>query len=1016
MWLSDLAIKRPVFITMILLALMVIGMTAYSRMGVDLLPDISFPYVTVQTIYPGAGPEEVESQVSKPMEEAVGSLSGVKSVRSTSSEGVSVVLIEFQLEHPAARAVADVQERVLAIKSGLPRDVREPVILRYDPATLPVLTVAVADKAGALTPDRLRKEVEDKIKPRIERLGGVAAVEISGGLEREIHVELSAERLTALKVSPQQVVAAINAENINVPAGRVEEGDRDITLRTPGNFQRVEDIGQVVVMRAGGVPIRVKDVATVTDGFKDVDSHTRLNNRDSVGISVRKQSGVNTVEVANGVHKELDTLLRDYPNLEIIVAFDQSDFIKDSIKDTQVDLVIGAVLAAIVVFFFFRSVGNTLVTVAGLPVILIGTFWAMSLFGFTINMMTLMALALCIGLLIDDAIVVRENIFRHMEAGETPRVAASRGTGEVALAVVSMTMCVVSVFLPVAFATGIIGRFMRDFGITVAAAVLISLFEAFTLAPMLTAYFLRGAGKRQIDANHQGKAGAGREKPGTSRGLYERFLSWGLSHRRLVIFLALGVFVSSLATVPFVGQTFFEEFAQPEFQMSLELPVGTSLDTTSRIVRKVEEGLLQQPEVKHVFTVSGGSSGSEYATFFVQLDDKTSVEKVQKYLREQSISLGKVAFSGGGFGGEGSSASVFGRPIQVELSTRGSFEELDAVSQKIQAAISDVRGLADIDRSLKPGKPELRVEIDRERAADLRLSVATVGSTLRTLVTGERASQLRVRDEETDILVRLRKEDRQNLQDVLSLAVLNQKDVLVPLNAVAKLTPASGPAQIDRRDRQRIISIGANFKDRPQGDIVRDIQSRLNDLNLPQEVSYKFAGETEMMTESFNVLYFSIALSVIFIYMVLASLYGSFLQPLIIMLALPLSIIGAFLALLITRKSLDMTAMIGMILLMGIVAKNSIIMVDFINMKRKEGMELREAILTAAPIRLRPILMTTLSLIFGMLAIAIGLGAGGEFRATMAIAVIGGLVTSTFLSLIVVPVAYSLVEGRKKRR
>ncbi|MBI4332320.1 MAG: efflux RND transporter permease subunit, partial [Chloroflexi bacterium] len=497
MWLSDLSIKRPVFITMIFSALMVIGLIAYSRMGVDLWPDVSFPFVAVQTAYPGAGPGEVESQVSKPVEEAVGSLSGVKTVRSSSSEGLSLVMIEFQLEHPAQQAVADVQERVGAIRAGLPKDVLEPVVLRFDPNSLPIMTLAVADRSGSLTPDRLRRLVSDKIKPRLERLQGVAGTEISGGLEREIQVELSAERLKAQELSPQMVVAAIANQNLNIPAGHIDEGDRELAIRTPGDFRRVEDIGQAVIAYPSGVPLRVRDVAEVKDGFKEVRTYARLDGKGSIGVSVRKQSDTNTVDVANQVHAEVARLLKDYPNLDIIVASDFSEFIEASIADTRLDLIIGAILAALVVFVFFRSVSNTLVTVAGLPVILIGTFWLMSFLGFTVNMMTLLSLSLCIGLLIDDAIVVRENIFRHMEEGEDPKRASIRGTGEVALVVVSMTLCVVAVFLPIAFTRGIVGRFLKEFGLTVTAAVLISLFEAFTLAPMMTARFLRKSAPRR---------------------------------------------------------------------------------------------------------------------------------------------------------------------------------------------------------------------------------------------------------------------------------------------------------------------------------------------------------------------------------------------------------------------------------------------------------------------------------------------------------------------------------------
>ncbi|MBI4331392.1 MAG: efflux RND transporter permease subunit [Chloroflexi bacterium] len=496
-------------------------------------------------------------------------------------------------------------------------------------------------------------------------------------------------------------------------------------------------------------------------------------------------------------------------------------------------------------------------------------------------------------------------------------------------------------------------------------------------------------------------------------GFYSGFLSWGLSHRFIIIGAAVLVFFASLAAVPFVGQTFFAESDRPDFQMYLELPPGTSLHITDEKVRQIERGLMERPEVKHVFATVGTTSGPEYSSIFVKLDDKSSSPKIQQYARQQFSNLGKVFLSSETMSGA-SSSSVFSRPIQIELTTTGDFDDLAPLSQKIMDAIADVPGLDDIDRSLKPGKPEWGVDINRELAGDLRLNVAQVGSTLRTLINGERASQFRQGDEEVDIRVRLREQDRRDPREVLSLPLLNTKDVQLPLSSIATLTPASGPGQIDRRDRERILTVGANFRGRAQGDVIADIQKRLATVNIPAEVRYRFGGETEMMYETFSNLFFALGLSVVFVYMVLASLYGSFSQPLLIMLALPLSLVGALLSLLVTHKPLDMMAMIGVILLMGIVAKNSIIMVDFINMKRGEGLGVREAILTAAPMRLRPIMMTTLALIFGMLAIAIGFGSGGEFRAPMAITVIGGLTTSTFLSLVVVPVAYSFFAGKKK--
>ena len=1019
MWLSDTSIKRPVFITMVILALVVVGVISYSRMGVDLYPNISIPVVAVQTAYPGAGPGEVEAEVSRPLEEALGSLSGVDSISSTSSEGLSLVIVSYKLEYPPTRAIEDMRERVLATRGSLPREIEDPVILRFDPSATPIISFAVVEKDGSLGLAQLKTFVQDEIKPRMERLDGVAAAEVSGGLEREVQVQLSLDRLRALGISPQQVAAAIKTENLDVPGGRLSEGGREHLLRTPGKFQRVEDIGQAVVANRPGAPVLVQDVATVQDGFKEVRSYNRLNGKDNLFVSVRKQSGTNTVQVASEVRQEIGRIVRDYPTLDIVIAVDQSEFVQDVVQDSLWDLVLGALLASVVVFLFFRDLRNTIITVIGLPVIIVGAFWGISLFGFTLNMMTLVALALSIGLLIDDAIVVRENIFRHMEAGEEPRVAASRASAEIALAVLAMTLSVVSVFLPVAFTKGVVGQFFREFGITVAVAVLISLFEAFTLAPMLSAYFFRRVekGRRAVSPWGRLSARMGWFFEWLNR-TYRRLLAWALSHRALTLVMVVAIFFLSLALIPLVGQAFFAPLDTGWFGVGLKLPPGTALEQADQKVRAVEDFLLRQPEVEHVFATVGSAEGAEQSTLFVTLREHGRVEAIQQELRNSFGNVATLSFTSeqtvGGGGGVSSSA-FFGRPIQVSL--RGpSLDELDKASQQLMEAMADVPGLVDLDRSLEAGKPELRVQVDRRRAADLGLSTSQVGSTVRTLVQGEVSSQFREGDKDFDILVRLREEDRQRREDLLSLTVLSSRGTQVPLQAVASIETATGPTLIQRQDRQRQVLVGADFRGRPEGDVVSDIQARLKGINLPPGVSAKFVGQQEIREESFSTLYTALALSVVFMYMVLASQFGSFFQPLIIMLALPLSVIGAFLALLVTGTSFDITAMVGLILLMGIVTKNSILLVDFANMGRRQGVGLREAILNAGSIRLRPILMTTLALLLGMLPVALGLGAGGEWRQPMAIAVMGGLITSTMLTLVVVPVVYSLFGGLRRQR
>ncbi|MCI0477069.1 MAG: efflux RND transporter permease subunit, partial [Anaerolineales bacterium] len=687
------------------------------------------------------------------------------------------------------------------------------------------------------------------------------------------------------------------------------------------------------------------------------------------------------------------------------LASDQSEFIKASTEDSITDLILGGLFASLVVFVFFRDLRNTLVTVVGLPVIIIGTFAAMNAAGLGLNMITLMALSLAVGLVIDDAIVVRENIFRHMERGETPKQAAANGTNEVSLAVLAMTLTVLSVFLPVAFATGMIGIFFREFGLTIAFAVAISLIEAFTLAPMLSAYFFK---QRKPKPGHETEEGMASNLNWLDR-IYRRILGWALGHKKISALIGLIVFLSIFGLAMSVEMSFLPTIDSDRFTMGLQLAPGTPLAQTDALARQVEARLKEVPDVEDVFTSVGSSSAPERATFTVKMRESGLLTKAEPEIRRRFADLSGLAFAfGDSMGGGGT--GVTGRSIQLNVNTTGALEELDAVSLAVMQAIADVPGLVDLDRSSQPGKPELHVDVDRQRASRLGLSTASVGATVRTLVNGTTASRYREKGREADIVVRLRAEDRSRLDDILALSLTSTTGQIVPLRNVASISTSAGPTTIRRLNRQPQVVIGANFVGRTQGAVTNDIRARLAKAQLPPSVTISFGGTTEMMNESFNSLLFSMMLSVVFVYMVLASQFGSFTQPLVLMLALPLSFIGAFLALLIVHFAFDMTAMIGIILLMGLVTKNSILLVDFTNRLRDQGMSRDEALLTAGPIRLRPILMTTLALILGMVPVALGLGAGGSFRAPMAVAVIGGLITSTLLTLVLVPVAYSIMD------
>ncbi|MHB1004744.1 MAG: efflux RND transporter permease subunit [Chloroflexota bacterium] len=1010
MFLSDISIKRPVFITMVTLVIAVMGWISYSRMAVDLFPELNIPVVVVRTIYPGATPQEVETLVSKPIEQAVSSLGHVESVSSTSSEGISVVMIEFSLSYSIDRASDDVRQRVAGIKPTLPVDVLEPAVLRYDASAAPIMMLAVADKRGLLDPYHLRQLVDDDVVPILQRAPGVASVTATGGLEREIQVNLFLDRLQAVGLPVQQVVSAVKGENINIPGGRLLDGDRERLLRLAGQFTGIEQLRSVPIATPLGATVYLSDVSEVVDGYKEVRSKSRLNGKDGIILSVRKQSGTNTVSVADELKHRLAEVRAGNPDLELAVIDDQSTFTRESTEDVLVTLIIGGLLAALVVFVFFRSVRNTLVTVAGMPIIVMGSFWFMSNFGFSLNMISLLGLSLSIGMLVDDAIVVRENIFRHTQEGEDPRVAASKATGEIALAVTATTLTIVVVFAPIAFTGGIAGKFLREFGVTVVIAVMLSLFEAFTLAPMLSALFFRPIPREKAERAHrQGAFGY------LDRG-YRRGLGWALRHRGAVVLIGVLALVGSVAIGLALPRSFIRDIDRATLTINLETSSGSALSETDAVTAQVEKIILAHPDVKSVVSRLGSEDGSaEKAALTVSLRSRGLLNKFQAEIRPRLAAVPRVRYDidmqANSLAGlmSSSGSSVLGRPVQINL--RGDdLETLDKASRQIADAIAKVPGLVDVDRSLKAGRPELQVIIDRPRAADLGISTAQVGATVRTLVNGERASRYTAGGSEVDIMVRLREADRANAADIESLPLLSSKGRLVPLSAIAKLEPGVGPSQITRSNRERSVTVGAGYMDRQLGEVVNDVRAEIAKLSLPSGVTVEFGGTTKYMESVFSDLLFALLLSVLFVYMILASQFGSFIHPFTIMLALPLSFVGAFFALYITGQAIDMVGLIGLILLMGLVTKNSILLVDYTNTLRGRGMTRNEAVLTAGPVRLRPIMMTTIATIIGMTPIALGYGAGGEVRKPMAIAVIGGIITSTLLTLVVVPVAYTLID------
>ena len=1008
MKLWDISIRQPVFMTMILASMIVLGTASYFRLPIDLLPDIKIPIIAVSTIYPGAGPDEVADQVTKPLEDALNSLPGVEGVRSTSSESSSLIIIEFSLDTSVSDASRETLEKLNRVQNQLPKDALAPVVLRFDPADQPMLVIGVADATGTKSPAELRQEVEDRIQSPLERIDGVASVEVNGGDVREIQVLLDMKALQSRRIAPQQVSAALRSENLNIPGGSITDQGKELLIRTPGNFRTVDEIGDVVVAYRG-TPVYLRDVATVQDGFVERTAFTLLNGKESVVVNVKRQSGSNALAVADKVKAELEKVRVEHTDLTLAEAQDTSIFVRDATNDAISDLLPGALLAGLVVLYFFRNLRNTLITMSGLPVIVFGTLFLMDLAGISLNMVSLLAISLSVGLVIDDAIVVRENIFRWMNMGYSAKVAASKATEEVVLPVLATSAAILAVFLPVAYASGIIGQIFRDFGLTVAFAIIISTFEALTMAPMLSAFFFARGENEEREINEA--AGDEMAPEGRMYAVYGRILGWVLHHRGVTGLISAVVLVVSIVSAGFIQQAFLPGLDQRGFSVLMELPKGTTLAITKAEAAQVESIVAQHPIIENVFTTIGGQGTPEKARISVTLKEGPETREVIDQLRTPLAGVPGLAFQ------ISDSALSAGTDVAVNVkSLDGNQATLIAAAQELLARMQTRPELVDVSMSYEVGKPEVRVTVDRSRAAQFGLNTAQIGSTVRSLINGEAVSTYRGEGAEADIRVQLQASDRANVEDILQLGILAPTGQLVPLRNVADTTIAAGPSTIKREDRQAIITVSANSLN-GDGVIAQNAATAvMAEMALPAGVEMALGGDASLQADSFSNLLLALALSIVFIYMVLASQFASFTQPLLIMLSMPLAVVGAILALGISGSPLDMTAMIGFIMLMGLVTKNSILLVDFANRQRALGHTAVEAMRIAGPVRLRPILMTAISLILGMAPVAAGLGAGGDFRAPMAIGIIGGMVTSTFLTLFIVPVAYSLLVGWQDKR
>jgi HAE1 family hydrophobic/amphiphilic exporter-1 len=1010
MKLAEVSIRRSVSAAVLNLVLIVLGAVAYPRIGVDLFPEVDFPVATVTAVYPGADPGVVETKVVDKLEEAINTIGGIETMRSVSLENVGQVIVQFGLERDIDEAAQDVRDKVSAVSSQLPADLDPPIVEKFDVGAAPILTLVVS----AEQPLRdVTKIADDVVKAALQKIDGVGKVDLVGGREREIHVNLRRDMLAWHGLTPTDVARAIQAQNLEVPGGNINTGLSQLSVKTKGEVDSAEKIGELTIASVHGVAIPVKAVAEVIDAEEEAQSASNLDGKTSVLLVIQKQSGANTVEVAHGVKDELEKLGSRLPaGYSIDIAVDNSVFIEASINDVQFDLVFGAVLTVLIILLFLRDWRATLIAALALPTSVVATFAFIDAMDFTFNNMTMLALTLSVGILIDDAIVVIENIHRHLEMGKTPRQAAQEATSEIGLAVLAITASIMAVFIPVAVMDGIVGRFFFQFGMTVSFAVAVSLLVSFTLTPMLSSRFLRSThGARSLPSRMIEAALTGLERG------YTALIRGALRFRLVTIVAAIAIFAGSIQLLGFVDKEFLPPEDRGEFKVVFELPAGSSLEASEAYAEQLGATLRQTPGVTMLLSsIGGGAQGQvNKGEVHVELvakagrafDTMDAIQYVRKAIGDPSPAIVSVepiaAISGGGF-----------RNQAIQFNVRGQdFDEINRAVTAIQDEMRQAGGYVDIDATYRGGKPELRLDIDRDRAAALDVPAAALASTVRMLVAGEKISEVPIDGERVDVRLRLHSEERGSSADLAKIKVRNATGSLVDLANVVTISDGLGPAQIERESRQRQVTILANLEGKPLGAAVAEVDAFAK-KHVPQSLSTSWTGQADTMQESMVAMVVALILAIVLVYLILAAQFESFIDPIVIMLSLPLATVGAFGALWLADMSLNIFSMIGLIMLIGLVVKNAVLLVDYTNVLRDTGLAVKDALVEAGRVRLRPILMTTAAMVFGMIPVATAQSMGGEQRAPMAVAVIGGLITSTVLTLVVIPVVYSLFSRARR--
>ena len=1015
-------IKRPVFTTMFILLLVVFGIRCYPEIGVDLNPDVDLPIVSVRVTYSGASPQEMETLVTKPIENRVSQVSGIKTLSSTVLEGYSETVLEFNIGVDPQVKASEVREKVASVRKALPDDIDEPVTQTVDINSRAIVAYTFASPSRSR--GEIRRIVEDNIKDELQMVEGVSEVTVVGASQRAIRIVLKPEKLAEYGIAYQTVRSKLNANNYNTPGGKAKNDAMEITVRTLGKYNNINDIKQVVVANHNGRPVYISEIADVLDSWEDEDTFASANGVPCVMTFVRKQSKTNTVDVTDNVNAKMEELKHSNLPPDIIVdkVRDQSNYIRDNIADVWNAILFGGFLALLITYLFLRNFRATIIGGLCIPTSIIATFFMMKVMGFTLNNMSLMALSLAVGILIDDAIVVIENIFRHIEMGQMPFVAAKEATEELTLAILATSLSLMAVFVPIGNMGETIGQFFKQFGLTVAFAVAFSTIVAFSLTPMVSAYWIKAETEEQSskERTHFVQRALDKFEAGfqSVREMYDSLMAWALERPKKVVAVGIISLLLNLLLLPFVGTEFQPTYDSGEFSVNVKAPIGTSLQKTVELAKPLQQEISQLPEVKIVaLNIGNGRNPVNQGSLDIRLKPSNERERSMQQImddlrgRFRNVEGLKVTVVSNQGGGRGDS-----RPVQIGL--RGSnIKELKNYAQQLADMIRRTEGTTDVDISDSEEQLEIVVKLDHAKASEFGLDATEVGKVIEMAIMGKSTSNsYTIGDNDYDIILQLEQSQRTNINDVMNLRISSSAGQFIRLGDIADVRYGSGPTRIEREDKQRQIVVYANTVGISPGDLISKVRDEyIPELNLPPGYNYKMIGQADNMARSFKEVYKAVILAIVVVYMVLAAQFESFSQPLIIMVSLPFAIIGAILGLLVAGQTANMMSMIGFTMLLGLVTKNAILLIDYANQEREKGMSIREAVLLACSLRLRPILMTTLSTILGMLPIALGIGEGAELRQSMGVVLIGGLTTSTLLTLVVVPLIYLLFEEWKAK-